>query len=699
MLWRQAQATLVAGFGFAATVRRVAAWEGTHLTQGPNIGNAAEAIGVWTPEPPPEAARPRELKYRPEIDGLRAVAVIPVILYHAGYGAFRGGFVGVDVFFVISGYLITTILIDDLKGQEFSILSFYERRVRRILPALFTVVLVSVLAAWFICVPHDMNDFLSSLIGVTTFSSNIFFWRTSGYFANATEFKPLIHTWSLAVEEQFYLFFPIILFLIWRTSNRSVPILIGIIAVSSLLLAQWCSARYPEAAFYLLPTRAWELMIGALVAVLADRFVGSRWVEELGGAVGLALICGSVFVFSSRTPFPSVFTLAPTLGAAAVIAFSSRSTFAGRLLSARALVFLGLISYSAYLWHQPILAFLRLYLFVQPNGLLATSAVGASLALAYLTWRYVERPFRMKHRVSRRTLFGSAALCTAALLAIGVAGLTTDGFGIRFGDEQREFLASFDNYANTKKFSEMMRTQCDFYDIESYNRNLPTRIPVKQIAPECYEKSPDKEKTVLLWGDSHARHLYPGLSQNLPPAWQVLQVTSSGCSPDIAESDSEVDYCQRSNWFALRQIRAQKPNVVVVAQGVGHKFDQMMKLLNELKTDGVDKVVFVGPTPHWGYDLPIIAAYRLLKDRPRKTTIGLDRNYLDADQRLKQAFSKIDQAVYVSLINSLCDQSGCTVYLGDDMKEGLTSWDYGHLTPVASRAVAQSVLVPRIISD
>ena len=206
------------------------------------------------------------MDYRREIDGLRAIAVLPVILFHAGFETFSGGFVGVDVFFVISGYLITTIIIAELEQGKFSIINFYERRARRILPALFLVMLVCIPLAWFWLLPRDMQDFSQSLVAVTVFASNILFWRESGYFDTAAELKPLLHTWSLAVEEQYYVIFPLFLMSFWRLGKRWIMILLVAVFVVSLALAQWASLAKPSAAFFLLPARGWELLVGAFAA-------------------------------------------------------------------------------------------------------------------------------------------------------------------------------------------------------------------------------------------------------------------------------------------------------------------------------------------------------------------------------------------------------------------------------------------------
>ena len=372
------------------------------------------------------APAPPSLHYRREIDGLRALAVLPVLFFHAGFATFRGGFVGVDVFFVISGYLITTIIITELSAGRFSIVGFYERRARRILPALFLVILVCLPFAWEWFTPRDFRSFSQSLAAVAAFVSNILFWRTSFYFDPSMEFKPLLHTWSLAVEEQYYLFFPVTLLLIWRLGRSWVLGFLALAFLVSLLAAQWGSRANPGAAFYLLPTRGWELLVGVFAAFYLaddDRRSPPPVICEAGAYTGLALIAYSVFVFDGQTPFPSLYTLVPTLGAALLILFATPATGVGRLLGNRIFVGVGLISYSAYLWHQPLLAFARYHSdFGLDSPPILASLLLTSLGLAYLTWRYVETPFRNRQRISRKVIFSGALAFSAAFLAVGLLG-------------------------------------------------------------------------------------------------------------------------------------------------------------------------------------------------------------------------------------------------------------------------------------
>lgn len=367
--------------------------------------------------------------YRPEIDGLRAIAVAAVILFHAGFTLFGGGFVGVDVFFVISGFLITSIIVEDLKAGRFSLLRFYERRARRILPALFLVMAVSVPFAYRLLSPDDLKDFAQSLAAISLFSSNILFWGESGYFDTQAELKPLLHTWSLAVEEQFYVVFPLLLIAAWRLGRTVLVSVLGVLALVSLAISIGEVRDYPSAAFYLLPSRAWQLLVGGLTSFLVDRWQTAagrqpfvRHASEAAGWLGMAMILFALFRFSDQTPFPGLNASLPTLGTALVLLAASQHTRVGRLLAWKPLVGLGLISYSAYLWHQPLFAFTKHALLADLPANLAVVLCAATLALACLSWRYVEQPFRDRSLCGRRAVFALSAAGMVAFVGLGLVG-------------------------------------------------------------------------------------------------------------------------------------------------------------------------------------------------------------------------------------------------------------------------------------
>jgi peptidoglycan/LPS O-acetylase OafA/YrhL len=371
------------------------------------------------------------LKYRAEIDGLRALAVVPVILFHAGFELFRGGFVGVDVFFVISGYLITTILIEDIQNKSFSIVNFYERRARRILPALFFVMLVCIPFAWMWMLPSQMKDFSQSLAAVSLFVSNIHFLRESGYFDTAAEEKPLLHTWSLAVEEQYYVLFPMLLILAWRFGKNRVFWMIVVMASISLILSEWGWRNKATANFYLAPTRAWELFSGSIAAFIVQKQGVQK--SNLLALLGLAAIIFSIFAYDETTPFPSVYALVPVLGVVLLVLYADKETLASKLLSTKAFVGIGLISYSAYLWHQPLFAFARIRVLENPSSALMLVLSTLTLILAYFSWKYIEVPFRNKKAslLSEKSLFVSSCAGLLVFMFIGLFGYLTNGIGSR----------------------------------------------------------------------------------------------------------------------------------------------------------------------------------------------------------------------------------------------------------------------------
>ena len=425
------------------------------------------------------------MQYRAEIDGLRALAVLPVILFHAGFELFSGGFVGVDVFFVISGYLITTIIISEMAEGKFSIVNFYERRARRILPALFFVMAACLPFAWLWLSPNDLKDFGQSLMAVSTFSSNILFWRESGYFDTASELKPLLHTWSLAVEEQYYILFPIFLMFTWRLGVKWILILLSIIFFISLGLAQWGSySSNAFAAFFLLPTRGWELLVGVFIAFYLKQFthLKSHSANEFLSLLGLSMITYSIITFDSATPFPSMYTMIPVLGTGLLILCSVPKTFTYNLLSFKFIVAMGLISYSAYLWHQPLFAFARHGLLGEvPNFLLMILCI-ASLLIGWLSWRYIEKPFRHKSFLRRKFIFIFSFFGISSFLAIGFFLNVSDG-GIKF-------------YPTEKK-----NTLKSFINANDYTQKRHREIKLNQ-----FNKSNTKID-ILIIGDSHSEDL------------------------------------------------------------------------------------------------------------------------------------------------------------------------------------------------
>jgi peptidoglycan/LPS O-acetylase OafA/YrhL len=363
------------------------------------------------------------MEYRREIDGLRALAVLPVIMFHAGFETFSGGFVGVDVFFVISGYLITTIILAELQQEKFSIINFYERRARRILPALFLIMLSSFVFGFFLLMPDEFKNLGQSFVATSLFSNNILLGLTSGYWDLASEFKPLLHTWSLGVEEQYYVIVPVLLLIFWKIARGGIIYLLWLIFLGSLFFAVLLINISPKWSFYLLPTRAWEICIGALAAIYSTKY--SRVIDDFkySGSIslfGLILIILSILVFDSTVLSPGFLLLVPTMGAVLIITFCRPNSIAFSVLGNRVMVFLGLLSYSLYLWHQPIFAFLRAYSVEHPSSFSFLALIPLVFFLSYITWKFVESPFRNKSLISRNIIFFCSIIGTLVFVTIGL---------------------------------------------------------------------------------------------------------------------------------------------------------------------------------------------------------------------------------------------------------------------------------------
>ncbi|MEH6717887.1 MAG: acyltransferase family protein [Aurantimonas endophytica] len=492
------------------------------------------------------------MKHRDAIDGLRAVAVVPVVLAHAGFTWFQGGFVGVDVFFVISGYLITRIIVADLEQERFSLRSFYERRARRILPALFFVMLCCVPFAWAWMLPWQFKDFSQSLVAVSLFFSNVLFWMKSGYFGPAAQEMPLLHTWSLAVEEQFYLLFPLFLLLAFRRGRKVTVALIAVVALGSFLLSEVGSRAFASANFYLTPTRVWELMAGSLCAFLpAGKIeeIARRYGNLLSGA-GLAMILAAVLAFDETTRFPSAFALLPVGGAALVILFATRDTLTARLLSTRPFVAVGLVSYSAYLWHQPLFAFARIRSDAAPGiGSMAVLAL-ATFVLAYLTWRFVEQPFRAGRGrpawLSPRQVFSASVTGAAALVGIGLFGHLSNGrqeLWLQTVSPERGQTYLLVQHARNEGFSIVPDDGKCRFNVTRLDQSARDRIL------DCHRTHPNG---TLILGDSHAGNLFGAIAPEAPESFVV------GLTAGFCRAHSPSPAC---DYEAIRDFASEHPTV------------------------------------------------------------------------------------------------------------------------------------------
>ena len=493
------------------------------------------------------------MKYRAEIDGLRALAVLPVILFHAGFEWFSGGFVGVDVFFVISGYLITTIIISEMAEGKFSIINFYERRARRILPALFFVMAICIPFAWMWLTPLHLKDFGQSLVAVSTFSSNILFWQESGYFDTAAELKPLLHTWSLAVEEQYYILFPVFLMLTWRLGIKWILFILLIVFFTSLGIAQWGAFYSPSATFFLLPTRGWELLIGVFVAFYLkyNIHLNSHILNQVLSLFGFGMIVYSIIAFDKETPFPSLYTLIPTIGTGLLILCAVPKTLIHKLLSLKFIVGIGLVSFSAYLWHQPLLVFARHRLLGDVSEFILFALCVVSLLMAWFSWKFVEAPFRNKDIFKRKSIFYSSALMSMIFCALGLflhVHTVTQPSKVVLSDKEISIPIKYNGIVEQGR-------NCSFPNLLDGDKYC--EIFGSGILGE-----------VVIIGDSHARVLSESFYSSVDSFYSLIDLTASGC-PFILNLNIYIGRnltCSSEYQLERQKVLIEKPNSTVVYQ-------------------------------------------------------------------------------------------------------------------------------------
>ena len=558
------------------------------------------------------------MTYRADVDGLRALAILPVMLFHGGVTGFSGGFVGVDVFFVISGYVIALSLFDDLERGRFSIWRFYAKRIRRIFPALFVTVAVTGVLAYWLLLPSFFLDFSKSLLAAAVFLSNIYFWQASGYFAADAVFRPLLHTWSLSVEEQFYLFMPLATFVIYRFLGRRWLLILLPAILASLALSAYATTTAPTANFFILPTRAWELLIGAALALGRLPPVRSRWLAEVLGFIGLAMIAFAVFTFDETTAFPGLNALYPCLGTALLIYIGQRDgsapdsrALATSLLSLRPLVFIGLISYSLYLIHWPIVSFQHYLSLDQPGATQVLTMLVASFILAVLSWRFVEQPFRRPRPAEVQNAGQNASiragLSQPRLLAGGLAVMVFFAVGGALGIAAKGFPHRMQDFAeqDIPGHQHWNRGRCFLNDNPDISRWNAAACTLTEGAGEA------TAPRVLLWGDSFAAHYVPGILANAArtPA-KIIQYTAAGCPPILSYYSHARPRCSGFNANALKIIDEQDIDTVVLSarwtdmQSRG--LDQLAHTLAEIAPLNL-KVYVIGQSPQFAADIQVIA--------------------------------------------------------------------------------------------
>jgi peptidoglycan/LPS O-acetylase OafA/YrhL len=669
-------------------------------------------------------------KYRADIDGLRAVAVLSVLGFHAYPGWVRGGFIGVDIFFVISGFLISTIIFQGLTNGHFSFSDFYARRIRRIFPALATVLLFALIAGWFVLYPDEYRQLGKHVIGGAGFISNFVLWRESGYFDSAAETKPLLHLWSLGIEEQYYIVFPLLAWLAWKRRFNLLTVIV-LIATLSFVLNVAYVRKDPVWTFYQPQTRIWELMIGALLALLVlDR---SGYIKKVQAGIaglltkliyredaqvhpdavlanakawlGVLFLTVAMWRITRDSHFPGTWALAPTLGAALLIWAGPQALLNRSVLSNPVLVWIGKISYPLYLWHWVILVYLRILASETPSLAVRTGGLVAAVVLSWLTYRFIEKPLRFGSYIRRKTI-GLVAI-VAVIGAIAFANYKVNG------------LTTFHSIASAKEIEKL--------EILKRQALLDTSIS----GSKCFQLPPGKDfsffnnngclqptlsqqtgsPTVMLIGDSHSASLSLGVRPwAAKKGYTFYQVSSGSCS--LFSDDASDQNCQDYSRKSFEAIPALKPDVLLIDSHWLHVLDTYFKnqgkwasypdyLADRFRYIAglqAKRVIIVGQMPTWKTDLPNILIRKFISkgtEVPERTLLELEPRSLEMDKTM-QKIQLPRNFKYVSLVDVFCGVTGCTTRIGPDLSKDLVVWDYGHLTSAGAAFVVDKALAPAV---
>ena len=627
------------------------------------------------------------IKYRPDIDGLRALAVLSVVCFHLGL-PLHGGFVGVDMFFTISGFLIGSIILSEIAEQRFTLAAFYERRVRRIFPALFVLLACTSFIAYKLLLPAEFIDFAKSLLAAVLSSSNIYFWTQSSYFNAPASTKLLLHTWSLAVEEQFYLVLPVMILLVKRFCAKYLDLSIYFLAAVSFAISAYGAYHFPNTTFYWAHTRAWELLLGVMLGLGSFPKIYSAILRNAAGICGLLLILLALLFLQPWTPFPGLAAVPPCLGTALIIAAGhSGSNIIGRLLSLRPLVFIGLISYSLYLWHWPLIV-------VEQFGLVLVDGLSKhqnqafvfllSLVMATLSWRFIEIPVRTKAlRLKRGLVFQSAAIAIACISVFSVVVVKLHGLPHRFppgAQEVAEYLDSNtqDNYRNGICFITSQTATLSDYKVNT-----------------CLPDKPHQPKLLIL-GDSHAAALWWGLDQVYSDV-NVMQATASGCKPVIHQRPRQYASCVAVINYALESyLTTHKVDAVLIEahwdqddlQGVGDTLDYLRKRNIP--------AILCGPIVQYDASLPRLLALSITQRDPSLPSRHRLQFVAPLDTQMAVLAKNTWHVPYISLLRLLCDNTNCTEYAAPNVPIQL---DYGHLTRAGSVLMAEKIKATGIVSN
>ncbi len=606
------------------------------------------------------------MKYRPDIDGLRAIAILPVVAFHAGINSIPGGFIGVDIFFVISGYLITKILLEEIKNNSFSILEFYKRRILRIMPALSAVILATVLAGYLLLLPNEFREIGQTVISTSLFVSNIFFWKQAGYFDGPAEQKPFLHTWSLAVEEQFYIIFPLILLLLWRFFGiRFIYFIIGT-CLLSFALSVIITPLSHSSAFYLLPTRAWELGVGSLIAAGFFPKIEELRTRSIIVLFGLIAIIVSILAIQPGLDFPGWRAALPVLGAAAFILYTP-GTFLNNTLSSKALTSIGKISYSLYLWHWPIIVYYRMIYGQELKFIDSVIVVLLSFAIATISYLYIEQPFRQKSfRVIPANVivkFGSISLLT--FVTLGLIIWHASSYLIKI-PENVAIISNYSKYTETEEYRLQFRSGDCFLssntdDFLSFNHS------------KCLTISNEKPNYLVL-GDSHGAHITHAIQLSFPDV-NIMQATASGCKPVINTKGERrctdlINYIYKD--FILKH---QLDGIIIAGRWKASGFDDLLESVEYLHKKGIP-ITVLGPVPEYHGQLSTLLAQSLYHQDPSIVQNAFVHSKSTIDRTYSNINGKYD-VNYISIYDIMCPNGSCKTLLEANTP---IQFDYGHLT-------------------
>lgn len=626
------------------------------------------------------------MKYRSDIDGLRAIAVLSVVIFHLNVGLLPGGFVGVDIFFVISGYLISKIIYAETGNGSFSIAMFYVRRARRILPAFLSVIVATSIAAYCLQYPSELANYAKSAIASALFSANIYFYATLNYFSPSADEIPLLHLWSLGIEEQFYIFFPLIILGLSKVSKQLIPAAIVIMLTASLFFSQQLLSTSPTESFYLLPFRAFELLIGSLIALPALHLKKTPTISLCLFALGVAGVAYPIFFYNSQTPFPGVSAALPCLGAALIIMAGEQGGRMSMLLGSRPMVFVGKISYSLYLVHWPLIVFAKRAFPNADKEIAGLVIFATAILLAWVNYKLIEQTFRYAKTqwTPTRTLsVASMSLC----LVVAAGWFVSHKHGFPSSSQSRiDQVLTTMSYNPTKDYQ---AGEC-FLD--------PDQDPAKTDLKRCMPSG--NKKTALLWGDSHAAHLYMGLRKNLGEHNISLgQLTGSACAPILGMDMPARPYCKDANEIFLKKIEAARPDILIITAGWPISPEYMAALdrtLDKVDALNLTKVVVIGEAPLFKRNVPLIMIDRI-KSKIFNFNSSDDVDW-EAMQRSEAAVSEVvshhNRIAYVSLTKAVCPRGSCPMASPDEKP---LIYDIVHLTPEGSALYAREI-TPLIVN-